>query len=163
MITADQINRLILFSFLGICLFMLAETYLLPLDTSKGVVITKTERTLSRLRVAIFRIQTKKNLITVPAMAYNHIMENDTIEIGRSLITHTIQKIAVYKKSNDNSWRIGFISLGGLDYLVLLVITHILYLGVFYKKLKTAEKRRDLTIFISFLSVLFLLFCFLFE
>ncbi len=161
--TADQINRLILFSFLGISLFILLETYVLPLDISKGVVITKTERSISRLRVGIFRIQTEKKSITVPPIAYNRIMVNDTIELGRSLITHTIQKVAIYRKGDANSWRIGFISLGGLDYLILLIISHILYLSIFYKRLASAQKRRDISIFLSFISILFLLFCFLFE
>ncbi len=161
--TADQINRLILFSFLGISLFILLETYVLPFDKSKGVVITKTERSISRIRLSIFRIQTEKSTITVPPIAYNEIMENDTIEISRSLITHTVQKVSVYRKGEDYSWRIGFISLGGLDYLILLIISHILYLALFYKKLKSAQKKRDITIFLSFISILFLLFCFLFE
>ena len=163
MMTTDQINRTILFSFLGISLFILLETYVLPLNTSKGVVITKTERSLSRLRIAVFRIQTEKNTITVPPIAYNRIMENDTIEISRSLITHTLQKVSVYRKGDAFQWRIGFVSLGGLDYLILIIASHILYLTVFYKKLNSAKKRRDISIFLSCISILFLLFCFLFE
>jgi hypothetical protein len=93
---------------------------LFPLDTSKGVIITKTEQ--SRLRIAIFRIETERNLITVPPLAYRNTRVNDTIEIGRSFITHIVQKVAVYKKGDTYSWRIGFVSLGGLDFLVFLLL-----------------------------------------
>ncbi len=154
MITADRINRFILVSLLGICLFLLLECFVLPLHTSKGVVITKTEQALSRLRVAIFRIKTEKGLITVPSMAYKNTRVNDTIEVGSSFITHSIQRVAVYKKGEAYSWRVGFIALGGLDFLVLLIVANSCYLFFFYRKLKTAQMKGDITFF---------LFYFLFE
>ena len=136
---------------------------MLPLDTSKAVVVTKSEQTISKLRVAIYRIQTERTSITVPALAYNNTRENDTIEISRSFITHAIQKVAVYKKGSAYKWRTGFISLGGLDFLVLVIISNTLYLFFFYNKLKRAESRRDVTIFLAFLTALFMLFYFLFQ
>ena len=161
--TADQINRATIISLLGISVFLLFDCYVFPLDTSKGVVITKTESATSRLRVAIYRIQTDRNLLTVPPIAYNKINENDTIVVGRSYITHAVQRVAVYKKGDSYSWRIGFISLGGFDFLVLLIVSNAVYLFFFYKKLKKVQTRRDITIFLSFLTALFLLFYFLFE
>ncbi len=161
--TADRINRLILISLLGISLFMLLDCYMLPLDTSKAVVVTKSEQTLSKLRVAIYRIQTQRTSITIPAMAYNKIRENDTIEVGRSYITHSIQKVAVYKKGTSYTWRTGFVSLGGLNFLILIITSNALYFFFFYKKLKRAESRRDITIFLAFLTALFMLFYFLFQ
>jgi hypothetical protein len=118
---ADRINRLILIFLLGICLFFLLDCYVLPLDTSKGVLVTKTESATSKLRVAIYRIQTQRTLITVPSRAYSDIKVNDTIEVRRSFITHSIQKVSVYKKGNVYTWRTGFVALGGLDFLVLLI------------------------------------------
>lgn len=161
--TADEINRFILVSLLSICMFVLFECYVLPFHTSKGVVITKTEQALSRLRVAIFRIRTEKGLITVPPLAYKNTRVNDTIEIGTSFITHSIQRIAVYKKGDAYSWRVGFVLLGGLDFLVLLIVSISSYLFFFYKKIEKAQVRRDITFFFFFLSAIFFLFYLLFE
>lgn len=163
MITADRINRIILVSLLSICLFLLLECFVLPFHTSKGVVITKTEQALSRLRIAIFRIETEKGLLTVSPLAYKNTNVNDTIEIGSSFITHSIQRMAVYKKGDAYNWRVGFIALGGLDFLVLLIIANSSYLFFFYRKLKTAQMKRDITFFLLFLSSIFFLFYFLFE
>lgn len=161
--TANQVNRSILVLLLCICVFIFLDCYKLPLDTYKGVVITKTESTISRLRVAIFTIQTERGLLTVPASAYNSVNENDTILVSRSFITHAIQKVAVYKKGDSYSWRIGFVSLGGLNFLVLLIAANAAYLFVFYQKLKRIQTRSDITIFLAFLTALFLSFYFLFE
>lgn len=163
MITADWVNRSIHVFLFGTCLFFLLDCYVFPLDTSRGVVITKTEQSLSRLRIAIFRIRTEKGLITVPPLAYKNTRVNDTIEIGRSPITHIVQRVAVYKKGDAYSWRIGFVSSGGLDFLVLLIVTNGSCLFFFYRKLKTAQMKRDVTLFLLFLSSIFFLFYFLFE
>ncbi|MES2328619.1 MAG: hypothetical protein V4539_03385 [Bacteroidota bacterium] len=161
--TADQINRLILVSLLSICLFVLFECYVLPFHTSKGVVVTKTEQALSRLRVVIFKIKTEKGLITVPSSAYKNTNINDTIEVGSSFITHTIQRMAVYKKGDAYSWRVGFVALGGLDFLVLLIVSISSYVFFFYQKMKKEQIKKDITIFLIFLSAIFFLFYFLFE
>ena len=163
MITADRINRSILVALFSICLFLLLDCYVFPLDTSKGIVITKTEQAISRLRIAIFRIKTEKNLITVPPLTYRNTRVNDTIEIGRSFITHVVQKVAVYRKGDAYSWRIGFVSSGGFDFLLLLIVANGSYLFFFYRKLKKAQMKRDITFFLLFLSSIFFLFYFLFE
>ena len=163
MMTADQINRLILISLLSISIFLLLDCYVLPLDTSKGVVVTKTEGSLSGLRVAIYRVETERGLITVPPLAYDNIFVNDTIEVGRSFITHSNQKITIYRKGANYSWRLGFVCLGGLDFLMLLIVGNAVYLFFFYKKIEKAQVRRDITIFITFIFILFSLLNFLFK
>jgi hypothetical protein len=160
---ADRINRLIIISSLSICLFLLLDSYVLPLDTYKGVLVTKTGTAVSRLRVVIYTVQTERGLLTVPSSAYEIIRENDTIVVSRSFVTHSISKVAVYKKGAEYSWRIGFIPLGGLDFLLLLIAGNALYLFFFYNKLKRPQTRRDISIFLVSLTVLFLVFYFLFE
>lgn len=163
MIAANRVDRSILVVLFSICLFLLLDCYVLPLDTSKGVIITKTEQAISRLRIAIFRIKTEKGLITVPSLAYKNTRVNDTIEIGRSFITHVVQRVAVYRKGDAYSWRIGFVSLGGFDFLALLIVANGSYLFFIYRKLKKPQMKRDLTIFLLFLSSIFFLFYFLFD
>jgi hypothetical protein len=163
MITADRTNRIILSSLLGVSIFLLLDCYVLPLDTSKGVIVTKTEQSMSRLRIAVFRIQTERGLITVPPLAYRNTRVNDTIEIGRSFLTHIVQRVAVYRKGNAYNWRIGFISLGGFDFLALIIAANGSFLFFIYRKLEKAQMKRDLTFFLLFLSSIFFLFYFLFE
>jgi hypothetical protein len=163
MITADRVNRLIIASLLCISLFLLLDCYVFPLETSKGVIVIKTEQKVSRLRVTVFRVETEKNTLTVPPLIYNNTRVNDTIEIGRSYITHVIQKMAVYGKDESYRWRIGFVSSGGLDFLVFLIIANGSYLFYFYRKLTKPRMQRELTIFLLFVSSIFFLFYFLFE
>ncbi len=96
--TADRINRLILISLLGISLFMLLDCYMLPLDTSKAVVVTKSEQTLSKLRVAIYRIQTQRTSITIPAMAYNKIREMIRLKWAVLILHIPSRKLLFIKK-----------------------------------------------------------------
>jgi hypothetical protein len=72
MITAERVNRSILVVLFSICLFLLLDCYVFPLDTSKGVIVTKTEQKISRLRVSIFRIETEKHTVTVPPIGYRN-------------------------------------------------------------------------------------------
>ncbi|MES2003253.1 MAG: hypothetical protein V4450_01935 [Bacteroidota bacterium] len=161
--TQDRTNRIVLGFLFGISVFLLLDCYVFPLDTSNGVLVTKTGGTDSRLRVAIYRIETEQGLITAPLTAYNDIKVNDTIEVGRSYITHANLKVSVHGKGAAYSWRIGFIALGGLDFLIFLISSNALYLFFFYKKSKEIQMRRDITIFLTCINMLFFLFCILFA
>lgn len=161
--TADRLNRIVLFVLLGLCLFLLLDNYLFPLDTSKGVLVTKTEQTFSKLRVVVFRLHTEKLLITVPEIAYKNCKVNDTLEVGRSYLTHVIMKVGVYGKGKSYEWRTGFVPSGGLDFLVFLIICLSAYLFYFYDKFPERQIRRDLTIFLFAITGLFVLFYFLFK
>lgn len=162
-LTADQFYRFILFVLLGLFLFLLVDSYLLPLDYAKGVLVTKREQSLSMLRVAVFRVHTERYLVTVPGIAYKNIRVNDTIDVGRSYITHVIMKVGLYGKGKSYQWQTGFVLSGGLDYLVFLVISLSAYLFYFSRKISKRETRRDLTIFLVAISGLFMLFYFLFQ
>ncbi|MEO8172776.1 MAG: hypothetical protein ABI581_06820 [Sediminibacterium sp.] len=161
--TVDRINRIVLASLLSISVFIFLDCFVFPLQTSKGVVVTKTEQKISRLRVSIFRIGTEKHILTVAPITYRNAEVNDTIEIRSSYVTHVLLKMKIYRKGEVYNWRIGFISLGGLDYLILVVIANGAYLFFFYQKIKRPRIRRDLTIFLTVVSGIFFLFYFLFE
>jgi|GEM_PF-4204465 hypothetical protein len=159
---ADQINRFVLTLLLVITVFLLLDSYLLPLDTSRGVLVTKTGQETSMLRVAINGKQTQWT-ITVPLRTYNNIEVNDTIEVGRSFITHRILKIGVPAKGKEYSWHIGFVFLGGYDFLTFLIVTISVYLFFFYNKVKRAETKREITIYLGCLCALFILLYYLFQ
>jgi hypothetical protein len=161
-LTADQFYRFILFVLLGLFLLLLMDSYWLPLDYAKGVLVTKTEQSLSMLRVAVFRVHTEKSLITVPGIAYKNIRVNDTIHVGRSYITHKIMKVGLYGKGKSYQWQTGFVISGGLDYLIFLIVSLSAYLFYFSRKISKRETRRDLMIFLVAISGLFMGFYFLF-
>lgn len=160
---ADQINRFALVALLGITVFLLLDSYVLPMNMVKGVLVTKTGQESSMLHIAIVQKPKQTTLLTVPAETYNHISVNDTIEVGRSFITHRIMKIAVLGKGRAYRWNIGFVFLGGANFLIFLVVSIAAYLFFFYNMVKRAESRREITVYLGFLCGMFIVFYFLFQ
>lgn len=156
----DKNNRIILAVLLILCLLVSLECYVLPLHIQKGVVSNKTGEEDSKLRVAIFQVETDRELITVPPDVYKRIQINDSIEIGRSFFTSQIQRVSVSGKTGASVWQMGFVFLGGSDYLLLLCVCIPVYLFIVYNRINKKSLRRDLTIFLFVLVVIFLvLYC----
>ncbi len=156
--TVDQINRLFLSLMLGFSVFLLLDSFVFPLDKAKGVLVNKTGQVSSQLRVVIFGDHLERTLIT-SGRAYSNISVNDTIDVYRSKITHSILKIGVYKEGKEYEWRTGCVFSGALNLLVFIIVSNAAYLFYFYKKIKNVQSRSGIVIV---LAAPFLLFVFLY-
>ncbi len=161
---ANRFYRSVLIFSCFISVFLLLDSLVLPLEKTKAVVVTKSEKAVSKLRVAIYRLETEHNSVTVPYEAYEAIDENDTIVVGRSYLTRKQLQLSVNKKNGKTyNWQIGFVALGGFDFLVFLTVVNLAFLFIGYPLIKRESLRRDLVIFLQVLFLVFLSFYFLFE
>lgn len=154
--TTEKKHRWILALSLGLCMFLYFEPDIVPVFNSEETVIDKVNTKpnhASRKRAVVYKIITDKNTITLPALIYHEININDVMIVKTSMVTRTIQQLAVTREDGMHVWNIGFIALGGYAYLVPIVLGSIL-LMIFYRKLPNSESRASLTFLVLSLSVL---------
>jgi hypothetical protein len=165
MTLTDKVCRILLAVLFSVSLLLALDCSLLPVNTSKGVVVTKTESRFSQVRLSLLQNRSRiYNTLTVSVPVYNLLQVNDTVVLGRSMITGSPLQLSVYKAEGTvYNWHIGFVAYGGMDFLLFEIISTGLYLFVFYFRIQQPHIRRDITVFLSVVFAVFFTLYLLFR
>ena len=161
----DKVCRIVLATLFSVSLLLALDCSLLPVNTSKGVVVTKTESRFSQVNISLLQHDRREKItLTVSVPVYNRLRENDTILLGRSYLTASPLHLTVYKSDGITyEWRIGFVAYGGMDFLLFEIISTGLYLFVLYFRIQQQHIRRDITFFLSIVFAVFFTLYLLFR
>lgn len=159
---SDRFNRFLLLTIFIVSVCLLSDNYFFPLKPVKAVLLSKTALADARLRVVLLSAKREKKLLSVPLQAYHTININDTILLGRSYLTNTILQLQISREGAIYRWQLGFLSLGGMDFLLLFIIGIPVIWCLYATQIKEPKKRRDITLYTLSVFVVLLVLYFLF-
>lgn len=145
---------------IGICLFICADAYFVPLKKSIQIIVDKTyvENRSRRTRYKTFTITTRSRTFDATPTFYHDVSVGDTINIFCSFITQSIQKASLVNGYNDYQYSIGFVRTGSGVIFTSIIFLGLLIFHIFYFDIKYLRGR--LNLLISLLIFTLLLFFF---
>src|ERR1700761_6301975 len=109
---SEKFHRRIMLLCLLACIFICADTYLVPLKNSTEVVEFEEGYKTNDLHpssIANFELATNKRTLDVPDNFYRDVNRNDSILVKCSALTNSVQKIVVTKDAVKHTYAIGFV------------------------------------------------------
>jgi|GEM_PF-5871776 len=151
-------HKNVLWITLTICLFMIAEVYVLPLkDSLETVKDYNLYRSGRRGKSIHYTMTTEVKTYDITSGLYNDIELNETVVLEKSMITGSLQYARLEREEYIYRYSTGYLRDRAGWFFVGIVILGVLAMFIFLKKIDSIEGRRNLTygLFIASLLILF--------
>lgn len=134
----ERSRRIVIILFTSIGLFMLYDTYFTDVVFEKEIILDKIFSKSVQIRGSYksYEIKTSVKTRTITSDVFSNILVGDTIHLGVSTLTGTVQKISTTFYGINKTFYIGFINSGvGMIFLLIALLLLIIYILLSYNKI----------------------------